>query len=253
MLTIFSTPKPFKGKFKIIQRNAITSWTKLWPQCEIILFGQEEGTAEICRALNLIHVPKVKTNEYGTPLLNDMFEQAQRMASNYLMCYVNADIILLSNFVRAILAINKRRFLAIGQRLNVDIDWEIDFSKANWDEELLQYALKNGRWLQPTGMDFFVFNKGLYQKLPGLAIGRTWWDPFLVYQAKIQCVPIVDITQESPVIHCNHDYSHHPQGYKGIWEGPESEHNRCLCMGKCLNITNADWKVKDGKLVSVWR
>jgi len=250
MLTIFSTAKPFKDKFGVIQRNAIISWTKLIPRCEIILFGNEPGTAEICQELGLIHVPAVKRNEYGTPLLSDMFKQAQRIATNYLLCYVNADIILLSNFLKAVAVINKRRFLAIGQRMNVDIDWEINYSSPDWEKEVINFALKNGKWHPPTGMDFFVFNKGLYKEVPDLAVGRTWWDPFLVYLAKVQCVPIIDLTQTTLVLHQNHDYSHHHEGTKGVWAGAEAERNRKLAEGVCIiNVTNANWQVIDGKMV----
>ena len=51
MLTILSTPKRFSGIFEVIQTNAITSWTQLDPRPEIILFGRDEGTAEICAEL----------------------------------------------------------------------------------------------------------------------------------------------------------------------------------------------------------
>ena len=42
MLTIFSTPKPFRGHIGVIQRNAIESWKRIHPDVEIILFGDEE-------------------------------------------------------------------------------------------------------------------------------------------------------------------------------------------------------------------
>src|SRR5436309_411668 len=44
MLTLFAAPKPFRGHIGIIQRNAITSWTKLQPRPEIILYGTQECT-----------------------------------------------------------------------------------------------------------------------------------------------------------------------------------------------------------------
>src|SRR5437773_1932544 len=66
MLTIFSTPKPFEGHSNVIQRNAIKSWTLLHPEVEVILFGDEEGTAEACRDLAIHHEPQVIRNEYGT-------------------------------------------------------------------------------------------------------------------------------------------------------------------------------------------
>ena len=47
MLTIFSTPKPFQGHIGVIQRNAIGSWKQLHPDVEIVLFGDDEGAAEV--------------------------------------------------------------------------------------------------------------------------------------------------------------------------------------------------------------
>ena len=47
MLTIFAIPKPFQGHVSIIQRNAIQSWTKLHPDCEVILLGDEPGTGTV--------------------------------------------------------------------------------------------------------------------------------------------------------------------------------------------------------------
>ena len=59
MLTLFAIPKHFRGHFATIQRNAITSWTRLTPRPEILLFGDEEGTGEIARELGLRHFPEV--------------------------------------------------------------------------------------------------------------------------------------------------------------------------------------------------
>ena len=79
----------------IIQRNAVTSWTRISPRPEIILFGDETGTAEIAREFVVRHVPDVKRNDKGTPYLSDLFEKAQSLASHPSLCYVNADICLL--------------------------------------------------------------------------------------------------------------------------------------------------------------
>ena len=68
MLTIFSTPKLFRGHIGDIQRNALRSWLLLDPQAEVILFGDEEGTAEVCQELGLRHEPQVLRSEHGTLL-----------------------------------------------------------------------------------------------------------------------------------------------------------------------------------------
>ena len=53
MLSMFALPKPFKGHIGVIQRNAIASWARLPSKPEIILFGDEEGTAQAARDLSL--------------------------------------------------------------------------------------------------------------------------------------------------------------------------------------------------------
>src|SRR5207244_10609033 len=110
MLTIFSTLKPFKGHIGIIQRNAIASWALLHPRPEIILFGNEEGTAEAAMDIGALHVSQVARNEFGTPLLNDLFQKAEQLASHQTLCYVNADILLLDDFSEAVIGASRIRF-----------------------------------------------------------------------------------------------------------------------------------------------
>src|ERR1700741_1713280 len=116
MLTIFTHTKAFKGHVGLIQRNAISQWTRLRPKPEILLFGDREGTPEIARELGLRHIPQVKRNEYGTALLSDLFEKAHTLASNNILCYVNADMILLGDFMGAVrrVASWRDRFLMVG-------------------------------------------------------------------------------------------------------------------------------------------
>jgi hypothetical protein len=46
MLTIFSTPKPFRGSSDIIQRNALRSWRLLHPDVYVIGAGQAHSVRE---------------------------------------------------------------------------------------------------------------------------------------------------------------------------------------------------------------
>jgi len=74
MLTIFSTPKPFVGHINIIQRNAIKSWTLLHPDVEVILFGDEQGAAEVCAEFGIRHEPNVRRHEKGPKYLASFFD-----------------------------------------------------------------------------------------------------------------------------------------------------------------------------------
>jgi glycosyltransferase involved in cell wall biosynthesis len=97
MLLIFAIQKKFHGHCSVIQKNAINSWLNLEPQPQIILFGNENGTEEVCNKLGLIHIPVVKKNEYGTPLISDIFEQAQAVSVGDILCYANCLIRLLDD------------------------------------------------------------------------------------------------------------------------------------------------------------
>src|SRR5262245_18228356 len=113
------------------------SWTMLRPACEIIVMGNDEGTAEIAAELGLRSDPDVARNTFGTPLVSDLFNQAQQLSGNNLFCYVNSDIILMSDFIQAIRRVvgQKSRFLLIGHRWNFDVKEVLEF-KPDWEEKL---------------------------------------------------------------------------------------------------------------------
>src|SRR3974390_2843396 len=102
MLTIFSTPKPFHGHSNIIQRNALKSWTLLHPSVEVILFGDEEGSATTCKDLGIRHEANVQRNQRGTKYLNYIFDRAYEISRHEFLCYVNCDIMLTSEFYAAL-------------------------------------------------------------------------------------------------------------------------------------------------------
>jgi hypothetical protein len=247
VLTLFTIPKQFKGHIEVIQRNAIKSWTLLNPRPEIILFGNDEGTAEIARELDLSHIPDVACNEYGTPLINMIFDTAQQISINSVHCYVNADIIFMNDFIETVKKVSEQEksFLIVGRRWDVDIKIPLNFEKLNWDKELKNYLVNNGTIHSPAGIDYFVFSKGLYKDVPPFAIGRTTWDNWLIFYARSRRISVIDATDSVTAIHQNHDYSHYTGGLKGILEGTEAQRNLELAGGlKCVfTIEDATHKI----------
>lgn len=226
-ITLLAMPKPFKGHIGIIQRNAITSWTKLEPRPEIILFGHEEGAAECARDLGLIHIAEVDRNEHGTPLLADIFRRAEARASNDLVVYINADIVVPKEFVPGLNAVQRKfaKFLAVGRRTNLNIREPIDFS-SGWEEKLQELRLREGQLESHTGIDFFAFRRGTYENVPPLAIGRIWFDQWCIKYARKKGIPVVDMTEFVPIVHQLHDYNHVPGGKMGaVYGGPEADQN----------------------------
>jgi hypothetical protein len=251
MLTLFSIPKAFEGDNAVMQRNAIQSWLRLRPRPEIILFGKDKGTPETAAEFSLHHVAGVECNESGTPLVNSLFETAERTAANDVLCYINSDIILLSDFLPAVerVAQLRRRFLIGGQRWDVDIKEPLDFVPA-WEEQVRDRVAQSGKLHGPTGIDYFVFSRGLWGEIPPFAIGRTTWDNWLLYRARARKGVLIDATPVVTAVHQNHGYSHVANGFDGAWKGPESKRNFELSGGTkhVFTLNDANFLLTPGGL-----
>src|SRR5258708_830548 len=124
MLTFFTTAKPFHGHSAIIQCNALKSWKFLYPDVEVILFGDDEGAAEICAEFGLRHEPHVERHESGMKYLNYMFDRVQKIARHDYLCYSNCDIIFMKDFSIAFEKATawRQRFLLVARRWDTDIN-----------------------------------------------------------------------------------------------------------------------------------
>jgi hypothetical protein len=242
VLTIFTVPKPFQGHIGIIQRNALGSWARLRPACEVLVFGDEAGAGEAARQAGATHIPDVHRNEFGTPLLSSVFERAGRLARHDLLCYVNADILLLPDLVETArrVARAKPRFLMVGQRWDLDVTEPLVFERASWDQELRERVRGSGMLHPPTGSDYFVYPRGAIGALPAFAVGRPGWDNWMIYRARSLRLPVVDATSQAFVVHQNHAYGHVKQATDAAWEGPEADANRELMGGSDRLFTLID-------------
>lgn len=231
MLTFFTTPKPFRDQFELIQYRALQSWSLLHPRPEILVFGDEEGTKKAAGQLGLTHLPEVKRNDQGTPLISSMFESAQQIARYPLMAYINCDILLLDDFFPAVQRIQQKQFMIVGQRCDLDLPADFPLFEAGWQDRLAAYARQNGSMRGPTGIDYFVFPRGLLTHLPEFAVGRIGWDTWMMYHIRSRGIPLIDATESILAIHQNHDYSHYPGGYDATRLGEEAQKNIDLAGG----------------------
>lgn len=239
MLTLFSIPKPFAGHIGMVQRNAIQSWIRLHPQVEVILFADEEGTADVAQALGVRYVPDVARNKYGTPLLNGLFETAQDLATHSILCYVNADIILMSNFVAALRHIPSEPFLLVGQCWALDVTELINFDLPDWEHGLRQRVATAGRPRGPAAVDYFLFRRGQLPTISPFAVGRHLWDNWMIYRMHLARAIVIDATASITAVHQNHDYSHIASGVPGGTScyGPEADMNRALARSMVYPFT----------------
>jgi hypothetical protein len=242
VLTLFTTAKPFRGHIGVIQRNAIQSWTRLHPEIEIILFGNDEGCAEAAQKFGLRHEAHVECNELGTKRLDYLFARAQSIGRHELLCYVNCDIILMEDFCRAIERVRAahKEFLMVGRRCDADIAEPLRFEQHDWQTELRNLALHRGRKRTAEWIDYFVFSRGMYgADMPPFVL-RVFWDNWLVWKALDSGSAVIDASRAVMAVHQNHDYSHHPQGKQGVWNGAEAGRNAQLAGGWRYLRTIAD-------------
>jgi hypothetical protein len=241
MLSLFALPKGFAGHTALIQKNALRSWTLLKPQPDIILFGNDPGVAEAAEEFGLRYCPDVVRNNFGTPLVSDLFARAQDLARHNPVCYINSDIILLSDFMASVERLKGWRgaFLLAGRRWNLDLREPLAFAEG-WEDSLRERARAFGELQDPWWIDYFVFTRGLWKEMPPFAIGRPAWDNWLIYDARRRKIPVVDATECITAIHQKHDYTHVPQSTGDHWRGPESEQNLILAGGPACTLTLLD-------------
>jgi hypothetical protein len=237
----------------IIQENAIRSWSALRPRPKVILFGDEVGMTDVAERLDVQLVTDVATNSQGTPLVSDMFHQADKVAAGEVLAFANSDIILTQTIIEAarIAAAWSDKFLLVAQRRDVDVREPIDFGKPGWTARV-----GGGRLHSPGAIDLFVYRRGQYAGMPPFAIGRTSYDNWLLWKTVASGMPLIDATDYVTLIHQNHDYSHAPN--VDVWYGVEARENRKWIQhwSHYYSIVNATWKLAaDGQITRAtgWR
>jgi hypothetical protein len=237
---------------------------------EIIVFGDEEGAADVCRELGLRHEPAVERSASGTKYVRSIFGRAQEIARHNVLAYINCDILLTGDFAHAVAQVAERfgargehdgeilgpearnfgsgahddsagkaraekrrdnRFLMVGRRWDAQITAPIDFAAPDWGQRAQETALAANQQRGPDWIDYFVFSRGMYREIPPLVIGRVGWDNWLVWKARSEGAAVIDATRAVVAIHQNHDYGYHPLGQQGVWQDAEAQRNFELAGG----------------------
>lgn len=254
MLTIFTIPKPFTDShIKTIQTNAIKSWTQLEPRPEIFLFGNDYGVAEIAEELKINHIKDIAVNDSGTPFLDFIFEYVEKNAKYENLCYVNCDIMLFQDIIEIIPKIKLNKYLILGQRWDLDLKGNVDFSDVEWRYKLFRTLDERGNLHEPAGSDYFLYKKGSDIKMPRFLVGRAGWDNWFIYRFRKTGIPVFDCSKTVKIIHQNHTYAHIKNNNCSGYQGAESEYNRNIIKKTgggqfCIDDSNF---VYDGKVKKV--
>ncbi len=241
LITLFTAPKPFVNPhINIIQRNTLNNWLALGDLIEVVVVGDEPGIGEVCKELGVLHLQGVRCNELGTPLISSIFQLAREVNDSPFLVYSNADILFFPELIPAVkkLGEQKDQLLGVGERWDLDIEKELDFSN-NWESDLRKRVQGEGKLHKRTGSDYFIYTRSCFMDIPDFAVGRAGWDNWMIFHARRQNWPVVDFSPVLTVIHQNHDYGHLPNGIVHYHQ-PETAVNIKIAGGRRTIFTLND-------------
>jgi hypothetical protein len=206
MIYIFCHPKPWIDVFLGIQHTCIKSWKQLEPTPRIILLGNDEGTEENAKNLNVDHIPDITCNEWGTPLISSIFATIRKHTRpEDIVCYINADIVLTNDFTKTIAVVTNTRkseWLMVGKRRDLDLPDPNKMTVKQIREECERRGKDHG-W---AGIDYFVFPQHVFPFVYPFALGKFVWDQWLLGNAFRRGVFTVDASKTVLAVHLNCDW-----------------------------------------------
>lgn len=252
MITIFSPMRPFHGNIGEVQLNAIRSWLAIRPACEVILIDDEEGTTPAAAAgLGVRIIREVKRSRLGAPLLDDLLRTAAHHAKYEIMAYITADVLMAPNsateIIRCHALMQGRPYLAVCSRVDMLAPLTIHFDRPDWFEEVRTAAEIHGEPHGHTALDLWIYPRSLDFNCPPFPIGRCATDGWIVYKARRDGIPVIDVTSAILLIHQLHD---RPAKKSPLFYEEQLE---CVYlfenMGEnAMSLLDADWVYLNGKI-----
>lgn len=202
-LVLFTSFKPFVGNAAILQACSLANWRTILPMAQIVNFETESANAEDYPAL----VNTIQLHEEGlVPSFGAMVKGLVDHVDADLFLYANGDILFDKTILTALRSVPPHTFLLTGQRIDRDEQGE-------------------RRLHRPSGMDYFLFRRGMFANLPSVTMGRAYCDSALVADCLRYRIPVIDASFAVRVEHQYHDYGHIEGGRESVWEGADARQN----------------------------
>lgn len=216
-IAIFALLKSCKGRVCEIQARSLDNWRDVFWGADII--------------------------EFEGPLVpfRGMVAAVEQDSGAEWMMYANADILF-----------NKSQVEKLCRSLieQHPVELEGDFLLTGQRIDILEDGSK--RLHRPSGMDYFIFRRGMFKDLPIVFMGRGYCDSALVAYCLRHGTPVIDASFALRVEHQFHDYGHIVGGQNVAYQGAEAlenKHNNCLedFGPNCLDATHT--LLSDGSVV----
>jgi hypothetical protein len=117
----------------------------------------------------------------------------------------------------------------------------LECSEPDWRSRLLCRGVSRG----PLAIDWFFFNRGLFEDVPPFSIGRARVDNWLVWRALSLGAAVIDGTAVVQAFHQRHEYGHLAGGRREASRGADARRNQSLaglwCYVYLHSIPDAEW------------
>jgi len=189
----------------------------------------------------------------GGEVIRDMFQDASKRGVGQLLLYLNSDILLDDSAAYVVAKIQDRPgpWLGSARRWCLPRWSEVTpTSESEW-RGFFSRAERSGRWGEACALDMFLFCGLSFERMPPFFIGHRGWDNWMVYHARAQRIPVIDMSDEMRVIHCDHDYSYAKgNSAPSRRDGPLEKSNLRLLGGeeRLFHLGHATHELRHGKV-----
>jgi len=205
---LFSSPKPRSHGTEAAQAAAFCSWRRVFPNAEILLFGDTVSWRAEMERSGLEAGGPLESSEGGGEVIRGMFQSVARRAGEQVCLYLNSDILLDDSAGKMVRQLQSMPGSWLGSARRWCLPpWagEPPAREEEW-REFFKRADQAGRWGEACALDLFLFRGLSLDAMPPFFIGHRGWDNWMILHARQQGIPVLDLSRGVRVIHCDHDY-----------------------------------------------
>jgi len=224
MITILTNLWPFTPTSVVRQRNALASWRAMCVDAQIITYQRVAGDSTILHDYGIEVASGLPPSVDGLPRVDAIFAIAQAKGKYERQVWVNADIILMEDFLDTFLSLRLSHFVMIGQRTDVNLDTPLSFSGSVDSTAVRRRLSSAGRLHNIGGISYFAYTRGSMPPLPPLYLAAAW-DNLVLYECRKAGIPVIDATLDVQAFHQDHEYATTPEGGRLVYEGAAARAN----------------------------
>ncbi|ELU10507.1 hypothetical protein CAPTEDRAFT_223807 [Capitella teleta] len=224
LLTLFTTMKPNEQRTEIHLR-ALRHVATMKPHVHPVLMVQGDDRW-VPRVAEQFGWTVWRLNETGPPRIRVMFQDAVSHFDSKFYAFCNADILFDKGLIETLRSLEEFQFpdglLVAGQRHNLKVESFQDHLKPGM---ALSPWIHHAELFGPDAQDYFISTKNGFpwERVPDLVIGRPAYDNWLLTQALVWGITLVDATDTVFALHQTG-----ADGNKAGWKSSDKCTNRDL-------------------------